>query len=374
MTRVPGGDETEMPVFDADPSAPGLRAPGRVGGSGHRAGRARGLGVAVAALILMTAGIAIGGMLVTPAPTGSPIPSERAEATATVSLATPRPTPSPIPLPTPAVTPAVACGPVPSGAGDVGVVLSAPGVEPVAGAPEGAWAPAVSVGLGDAADLAVVGDACSISWQVTLLSAAGEPVDGETVANPGDDPAYAAQNRWVVRVPVGDHRLVATLRFGPGIEVVREWRVTGLGFTVPDTFLVDADGTRVPALPGCGLSISLANGFVTADSCGSVGYPEGLRALRVPAWSRVALEIPGWSIVSWNGTCGRIETDQFGAQSFMIVEGCSLGGYVAGSYATPPAPAEFLARPGERVVRLEVGASRNGDTFSVPMYALVSGE
>ena len=88
----------------------------------------------------------------------------------------------------------------------------------------------------------------------------------------------------------------------------------------------------------------------------------------------MTLEIPGWTISSWYGACGRIDVDGGGLEYFNQVDSCYLGGYSLTGGASPPAPARFLARPGEQVIQLYVTATRDGDTFQVPMFALVTGE
>ena len=71
MGRGMDREATEMPVFDADASLPGVRPVRRAVGGG-RGGSARGIGVAVAALVLLTSGVVVGGMLEDPGPTASP--------------------------------------------------------------------------------------------------------------------------------------------------------------------------------------------------------------------------------------------------------------------------------------------------------------
>jgi hypothetical protein len=290
---------------------------------------------------------------------------------------TPGPSPTIVEDPTPAVTSGVACGPTPASEADVSLTLSAPGSDAVVGVPDGASPGIVSVDPGDEAEFAVEGDACATSWSFTISSVLGtdrgEPDRIGELDNPTDDPRYAAQNRWRVPVPVGTFDLVARLRFGPSVEAVRLWRLVGRGFTVPEAFLVGADGSRVLVLPGCGLSVTLANGYSTADTCGSMGYPDGLEVLHVPAWSPVVVEIPGWAITSWSGACGRVSAAE-GSEYFEAVNGCNLGNFAVAPGASPPAPVRFLARSGEHSVQLGITASRDEDTFSVPLYAVVDGE
>jgi hypothetical protein len=511
-------EATEMPVFDADATLPDLRPVRRSGGGDRRTGSARGVGFAVAALVLLTAGVVVGGMLENPGPSASPslpptsepvtvcepvardvvppfglgaigedrtfsgrfgylyqrgqasgdkgwvlpevggrgsvesgavlevrtassacvhhVVAEFADAslddlasaparlidqtleppTTTATLGplpdgewvvrvtvtfetgvsgsagqvvrlsyfrmrvgpgpfkTPMPSPTPFVEPTPAVTPAVACGRAPIGAGEGELLLSAPGTAPIAGALELDGAPIVPIGPGETLELSVAGDGCATSWSISLLDATTSRQSTHiSIENPTDDLAWAAQNRWQINVPPGTYDLVASLHFGPGVDLVRAWRVVAREFTVPEAVLIGGDGTRVAVLPGCGLSISLANGYSAIGDCGSIGYPDGLEVLHVVSWSPVVLEIPGWTITSWNGTCGRVIGGVEG-QSFETVNGCYLGNYSVAPSDSPPAPVRFLARPGEQSVLLGITASRDGDTFSVVLYGVVDGE
>jgi len=290
---------------------------------------------------------------------------------------TPGPSPTPFVEPTPAVTPVEACGPAPVSADKVELlaVTATTDDAEVAGAAEGTDPPIVNIALGERVEIQVAGDACATSWDIRVVNLESLRTQEQDVQqNAAESPAYAAQNRWRLLVGAGgDFALVADVRFGPDISVHREWRLAGLGFIVPEAFLVGGDGSRVPVLPGCGLSISLANGYSTSDTCGSIGYPDGLEVLHVAAWSPVLLEIPGWTITSWYGTCGRAIEGVEG-QGFETVNGCYLGNYAVAPGASPPAPVRFLARPGEQAVQLGITASRDGSTFSVTMYGLVDGE
>ncbi len=281
----------------------------------------------------------------------------------------------PTPAPTPAVTPAVACGPVPASADEVEVVLGAPGIESVAGAPEGADAPVVTIPPGEDPLVSVVGDACASSWDIGAFVDGLEWRAGAHYRNPQNDPRLASQNRWLIRPGEGTFDVVARLHFEPGVDVVRSWRMEAPGLTVPDTFLVAETGARIRALPGCDSTVSLENGY-TSNSvpCGEVlEVPDELAVLRVPAWSRVALEIPGWTTASWSGSCGELGTDEAGRRVFNQPDNCFLGSYYVALFETPPAPAQFLARPGEHVVSLTLRGTRGGDQYEATIYALVDG-
>jgi hypothetical protein len=134
------------------------------------------------------------------------------------------------------------------------------------------------------------------------------------------------------------------------------------------------------------VTFTLANGYSGSDQddpCSPGGWgwgwdqPTGvtrndLSLLRVRAWSRITIEVPAWTIVNWNGACGQIETGQDGAEVFRAPE-CWLGGYTAEGSASPPAPAQFLARPGDQVVQLIVTATGTAGRYDARMYARIVG-
>ncbi len=514
MGRGADRDEFEIPVFDADSTVPGSGHHDPSGLAGKPAGRARGVGIAIAAISLLAVALAIGGSLEPSVPSGSPAPAlparpcERVSTSnaptfriravgsdaawggalgsthvpgadtpgrgwqvpvpergrpahdvgsgvslelsavpgtcvrylfaefAYASLATPDPAdrrpliratiepPSANPVigtlpdgdwvvralahfetgvdgsdglvisefyfrvrvgsgpelrptlePTPAVTPEVACGPMPASADEVEVVLGAPGIESVAGVPEGAEAPVVIIPPGEYPVVSVVGDACASSWEIgAFLEDGSQRFLLAHYQNP-DDPLLASQNRWLIRPGKGTSDVVARLHLGPGVDVVRSWRMEAPGLTVPDTFLVAETGARIRALPGCGITFSLENGYTSnSGPCGEyLEVPDELEVLRVLVWSRVALEIPGWTIASWNGSCGELGTDETGRRLFNQPDNCFLGSYSVALFETPPAPAQFLTRPGEHVVSLMLTGTRGGDWYEATMYALVDG-
>jgi hypothetical protein len=280
---------------------------------------------------------------------------------------------TPTPEPTPRVTPSAACKPAPTAVDEVDVVLAAPGDKAVAGVQDGASPPVVELGVGEVGELSIVGDLCATGWNITSLDAtSGTVVSADKLDNAADDPTYASQNHWRVSIRVGTFDLIARLHLGPGLDVVRVWRVVGQEFAVPETLLRAENGEVVAALPGCGLSIQLTSGYSTGNVCEGLGFPEGLAELHVPAWSPVIIDIPGWTITGWYGQCGRVVAD-VGSEWFE--QSCDLGGF-SPDYGSgpPPGPARFLARPGAQIVQLSMTASSEMGTYSVPMFALVVGE
>jgi hypothetical protein len=271
----------------------------------------------------------------------------------------------------PLIAPAVSCGPTPASSADVVITMAAPSVAPVAGLPFGADSPTVDVGLGDAVEIAVEGDACATSWTIERRTDAGiVPLDG--VPNVDNDPRRAAQNRWRFTLPAGESVVIATMRFGPSVIAERAWLVRVAAFSIPAAFLLAPDDRRVAAVAGCDLSLELANGYTAADSCGSLGYDGSGDSLVVAALQPIVFEIPGWTIVAWSGECGQIVAEADGTTTF-VSGGCDLGGFDAGGASFPP-DVRFVLRPGEHVVRLQVSATRNGDLINVPFYAMVTAE
>ena len=268
----------------------------------------------------------------------------------------------------PFVTPAVPCGPAPATSSDVVVTLTTGGADPVPGVEPGADLPLITVGLGEAIEIAVAGAACATSW--TIDARVGDSIVSiEGVPNVANNLARAAQNVWRFELPRGveDAVLVVVLRFGFVATVERTWHVTTAPFEVPAAFIVAADGRRVEAHPGCGLGLELANGYTAADECGELGYDGSGEHFEVTAFEVLALEVPGWTIVGWSGVCGLLIGD---AGEVSESAGCGLGGYSIESGGSPP-PLRFLVPPGRQVVQLWITAIRDGDRFNVPYYARI---
>ena len=284
-----------------------------------------------------------------------------------------RPRPTPNPDPTPGPTPEIACGEAPTDATAVRLDLGGPGSDAVAGVPEGVDLPVLEVPLGEELEIGTAGDACALSWTISIFETdTGTPIEVMSVLNPSDDPAFASANRWPLDIPVGNYDVVAALHMGPGLDLVRFWRVNREAFTVPDVVLTGTDGVSVEAVPTCGLSVNLHNGYSRSEECGLLVVPDDLPELRVPAWSRVELEIPGWSLNSWNGSCGQLEADGAGGNYF--AQECTLGGFYSEAGLETMGPAQFLARPGSQLVQVYVDAASDEGSFSVALFVRVVGE
>lgn len=294
-----------------------------------------------------------------------------------VPVASDAPTITPSP-PAPWVTPATPCGPgIPKP--DIEVLALGGRGEPVPGAVDLVPAPpltppgipVVVVGLGDALEIAIVGNQCAASWDIQMI----DPVSGgsgflDQFPNPLANQAVGTQNHWQV-TPIPDEVLVAKLDFAGGPSIVRSWNVKIQPFKVPAAFVVAQNGTRFQASAGCGLALKLANGYSASDSCGSIGYRPTAAALHVAAFQPIQFDIPDWNLLAWNAECGAMQATD--PETFTNLNGCRLGGAAVTDVGAPLlTPATFVLPPGDTVVRISVtGVNAKGDQFSLPFYAHV---
>ncbi len=280
------------------------------------------------------------------------------------------PVPTVAPAPTLLISPAVPCGTLLPTA-NVGVSLFVADAAPIAGAVDRETTPPeVHARSGDLVRIIVDGEACAVRWNIELFNVeTGDTTTVDVISNPADDPAYAAQNRWTIPV-VGNRILTATLRFPGGLEIVRTWRVTVDPFTAPALYLVGSDGRRFQASAGCGLSVRLSNGYEAGDDCGSIGYAPGPEALMVRAYRVIHLDLPGWQIISWGASCGRVTTVD--TEQFESPDGCGLGGGASDDASPLVDPPAFVLPPGDTVVQIGIGAIDGaGNQFNLTYYAHV---
>jgi hypothetical protein len=233
--------------------------------------------------------------------------------------------------------------------------------------------PVASIALGDTGLVELLGGFCATAWQIEVTEAVGGSTVAEQVFDGSGGVPPGAGRTWRIDPGVGTFNLVAYLEIGTDSLVVRAWRVVENSFVVPAARLTGVAGGSASMLPGCGLLVSLANGYENREACPTIGYPAGLEVLRVPAWSPVTLEIPGWDILTWSGECGSLGPNDSGTEVFLADE-CTLGSYDIDPGAQPRAPVRFLVRPAPHVVRISVTAQRAGDRFTAILYGLVDGE
>ena len=132
--------------------------------------------------------------------------------------------------------------------------------------------------------------ACALAWSITLD---GIPVSIQD--NPLHDPAFAAQNYFVLTLPAvrdPDPRLRAELLFSKGWAGF-EWTLHFHPSPIPDAFFAALDQT-IEAAPGCGFTITLAGGSAAVDECATTIPADGYGPywMWVPPSARVAFRVP----------------------------------------------------------------------------------
>ncbi|MBF8289777.1 MAG: hypothetical protein HW391_745, partial [Chloroflexi bacterium] len=112
------------------------------------------------------------------------------------------------------------------------------------------------------------------------------------------------------------------------------------------------------------------------EYCQEELFPSGLESLAVPPETIMRVEVPGWQIVAWSGTCGHRDPANPTGGSFLISNSCSLGGSYPPDGQPPdgsplPGPVVFLSRETGPVVRLYLTVARDGDTVSFSVYGSI---
>lgn len=273
------------------------------------------------------------------------------------------------PLPTPAVSPAVTCAAGSTAATPPSLILAGlpggpvEGVEPGTGAP-----PNTHVALGDPVEIRVDGDRCALSWSIGGQSIDGnQQFDLDSQANPTSDPFQFAQNRWpLLGLPTGLDLVTATVRFSADVSISRRWAMIVTAPSFPDARFVAVDGSSVDAVAGCGSTWTFPDGSGGYETCPTstlVGTPD---TLAPPAGTPVRVEVPGWTIFDWSGSCGRLDALEYPADPFVIVNGCDLG------HSVEPNPVTFLPRASSPVVRIIVTLRRDDGVIVIGLlYATI---
>jgi hypothetical protein len=284
------------------------------------------------------------------------------------------------PLPTPGTPPAVPCAGPPAGGIPPTLVLSGSGGGLVEGAPDlGAplLVPSITpVHLGDSIEIRVAGDACAIAWTIeaTQPDVNSNRYEIEREPNPGNNPFLFAQNRWRLHnLPTGNLFVTATIRFSVDVLVTRRWLLDVQGGAVPVARIVAPDGTTVAALRSdCGASWAFEEGTGGYEVCATEPIPSPLTTLRVAPETPLRIEVPGWKITNWGGSCGRSDETNNPGYPFLIVDGCDLGGRYLPEGESALGPAVFLPRSTGPLVRLYLTVQRGGTTVGFIVYAMIS--
>lgn len=280
-----------------------------------------------------------------------------------------------VPLPTPLASPAVPCAAPQAGGIPPTLVLSGSAGGLVEGTPGLVVPPIAPVRLGDLIEIRVAGDACAIGWNIGATQPdANNQYEIERESNPGNNPFLFAQNRWRLHaLPTGLLFVTATVRFSVDMTVTSRWLIDIQGAEVPAARIVAPDGTTVtaPRAP-CGASWSFENGADGYEYCTDELMPPSLPTLVVAPETPVRLEVPGWTIISWGGSCGRSNELNNPSSPFLTVDNCDLGGRHSPDGSVASGPAVFLPRSSGPVVRLYLAAKRGDTTVSFVVYAMIT--
>ncbi len=282
------------------------------------------------------------------------------------------------PLPTPLVPPAVPCAALPAGGVPPTLVLTGADGGPVEGTPAGLGAPRIvppitPVRLGDSIEIRVAGDACAIAWAIEAeLPGQGGLMDIEREGNAAYNPFLFAQNRWLLHdLWTGDTFINATVRFSADVVVTNRWHLDVQGAAVPAARIVAPNGASVDAIRAdCGASWQFESGTGGYEYCTTNSVPPPLIALRVAPGTPLRVEVPGWTIRGWGGSCGRSDPTNL-EQPYVGVDGCDLGGWSRPEGSSAPVQAVFLPRSTGPLVSLYLDVQRGGDTVGFVVYAMI---
>lgn len=277
------------------------------------------------------------------------------------------------PIPTPATPPAVPCAPLQSGGVAPSLVLVGSAKGPVMGTTGGATLPLVPVRIGDTIEVRVDGDACAIGWFFTTTNQDSSNVGSEGEPNSGNNPFLFAQNRWLLGyLPTGQVTIAATVRFSADLSVAARWLLDVKGGDVPSVRLTAPDGTSVaPARPPCGANWNSVGATSGYEWCVDDPIPAVIPRLTAGGEALIRLDVPGWTILGWGGTCGRVDPANL-SSPFRTVNGCELGGWSSGDGTSVPGPAMFLTRVGIPIYRLYVSALRGTENVSMTVYVEIA--
>jgi hypothetical protein len=273
---------------------------------------------------------------------------------------------------TPMMTPTVACvalpadAPLPELSLMVGDGEPVPGTEPPADPAPGSDA-ALTATYRDRLVIGVAGDVCATSWRVQFLVSGFTRVVVNDILqeNPGDNPFLVSQNRIELTSATFGRTIVsAVVSFGRSRQTTAKWDLTVTAPAPPAAEVLGPAGSRVPALTGCGASVTLADGRSAWEYCERSTVPDGLAVLRVKAGQVVRLDVPGLPIVSWWVSCGERSASD---GSYVDPGNCQLGG--AGDGLREVGPARFLPFPGRHIVSAWITVRRGDETISAQYFA-----
>lgn len=277
------------------------------------------------------------------------------------------------PIPTPATPPAVPCAPLPNDGVTPSLVLVGSAKGPIVGTAGGATPSLVPVRIGDKIEIRVDGDACAIGWVFTTTNQDSSNVGTEGEPNPANNPFLFAQNRWLLGyLPTGQVTITATVRFSADISIGSRWLLDVSGDDVPTVQLTAPNGTSVAGgRPPCGANWNSVGATGGYEWCADDPIPAAIPHLTAGSEKLIRLDVPGWTILGWGGSCGRVDPANQ-SSPFLVIDGCDLGGWSSGDGSGPPAPPMFLTRAGVPIYRLYLSVGRGTETVSMTVYVEIT--
>ena len=102
-------------------------------------------------------------------------------------------------------------------------------------------------------------------------------------------------------------------------------------------------------------------------SCTGIAILGNIEQLVADPGSVVRVEVPGWTVASWAGACGKLDPTVSPSQPFIAIDGCDLGG------GQGPVDIGFVSRATASVVRLDVTLLQDGVAAAVSgtVYAVI---
>ncbi|MBI2763344.1 MAG: hypothetical protein HYX54_06290 [Chloroflexi bacterium] len=279
-----------------------------------------------------------------------------------------------VPIPTPVASPRVPCAAPPAGGVAPTLALSVPTGDPVAGTPGLVVPPVTPVRLGDLIEIRVAGDACAIGWVIGATQPnVNNQYELEREDNPGNNPFLFVQNRWRLHdLPTGLLFVSATIRFSADASVTSRWLLDVRGLDVPGARILAPNRAVTAVRTACGASWSFEDATGGYEYCAAEPLPSSLPTLTVAPETPLRVEVPGWTIIGWNGVCGRSDELNSPDVPFLAVDGCDLGGRYPADASASPVRAVFLPRASGPLVRIWLIATRGGETVSWAVYVRIA--
>ena len=271
--------------------------------------------------------------------------------------------------PAPEVTPAVHCVPWNDSSQPPDLVLTGTEDQSVPGIPPGTGTPPLTYGtMGSPIEIRTSGDGCALAWSITAFNVdTNRSVSIESQDNAAYDPFLAAQNRWLLSyLPTGLLQMTATMHYSADVSVTRRWDVIIEPPDFPAVVFRAPDGTTATGAPACGAQWGYPDATGGEVSCTGNPILANLEELDVAPGSVIRVDVPGWTVASWAGSCGVLDPSVSPSKPFVVIEGCGLGS------GQGPVEIGFVSRSAASVVQLDVTLLQQGQPAVVSGTVYVS--